>query len=79
MQGINHYCQTIQALNMSTPYKIILNRRGKRTRPILKTDLRQSPEFSGTTAEGTVRCNKQQRVQRGPFGIDDHKSFRKEA
>lgn len=59
MQGINHYCQTIQALNVSTQYKIILNRRGKRTWPILKTGIRQSPDISGMMAEGTVQFNKQ--------------------
>jgi len=65
MQGINHYCQTIQALNMSTQYKIILNRRGGRTWPALEAAMRQSPGSSGVMAEGTVRFHKPALVRRG--------------
>lgn len=43
---------------MSTQYKIILNRRGKGTWPILKTDIRQSPDLWGAMAEGTVRWSR---------------------
>lgn len=77
MQGINHYCQTIQALNVSTQYKIILNRRRKRTWPILNPDIRQSPDFSGMMAKGTVQFIKQWWIQCGQLMIDVRKSFRK--
>lgn len=30
MQGINHYCQTIQALNVSTQYKNYTKQEGKK-------------------------------------------------
>lgn len=48
MYGINHHCQAIQALNTSTQYKIILNRKKEAMIGcILKTDISPRPQFQG--------------------------------